>query len=135
MQMISDYNLVKSLTREEFDERRSKAKPVRYNQADDEEIKKMERLLDVLPGTLAGGKPYSLEKRDCTFCERTLTMYDFIFTALVDANHTKSLVLHTLVGNKLIIQTPRPVRCSACGTINPDCSYEMPKSYSCSQKL
>jgi hypothetical protein len=92
----------------------------------------MERLLDIQPGTLAAAGPFKLEKGQCDFCGRTLTTYDFIFTALVDANHTKSFVLHTLVGNKLVIQRPRPMRCSACGTVSRVAwKYRMPKNYSC----
>ena len=70
MPMISDYNLVKSLTPEEFNRLSSKADGTKYNQADSEEIKKMERLLDVQPGTLAPAGPYKLEKTSMHFLQK-----------------------------------------------------------------
>src|SRR5262245_38758967 len=88
--MQYDYNLVKSRTPEEFKALTSNKGNVKFNVADDEEIKKMERLLDLLPGTLVPAGPYHLEAVQCASCGRTLTTYDCIFTALVDANHTKS---------------------------------------------
>ena len=57
-------------------------------------------------------------------------MYDFVFTALVDAEHDKSFVLHTLVGNKYITNRPRRIRCSNCATVGPEHEYSMTK-YSC----
>jgi DNA-directed RNA polymerase subunit N (RpoN/RPB10) len=130
--MHNDYNLVNSVTPEEFNKLKSKEADVKYNEADVKEINKMERLLDIQPGTLAPSGPYKLEDVKCASCGRTLTMYDFIFTGLVDANHTKSFVLHTLVGNKFVVQRPRPVRCSACGTITGKAyKYIMPRGYLC----
>jgi hypothetical protein len=55
--MHNDYNLVNSLTPEEFNRLRSNAGDVKYNEADGEEIKKMERLLDVRPGTFEAAGP------------------------------------------------------------------------------
>jgi hypothetical protein len=126
-----DYNLVTSLTPEEFKKQTSKD-TTKYNEASDEEIQKMERLLDIQPGTLAAAGPYKLEKTKCDFCGRTLTMYDFIFTALVDANHSKSFVLHTLVGNKFVIQRPRTIRCSVCGTMSINSFKYLMRKYWCS---
>lgn len=56
---------------------------------------------------------------------------DFILTALVDAKHDRSVIIQTFLGNKFVINKPRPVRCFNCGTINPMHSYSM-KSYGCS---
>src|SRR2546421_8892811 len=115
--MHNDYNLVKAVTQEEF----NKTKPKdysQYNKSDDEDIERTERLLDVRPGTLTAAGPYYLEKRECTSCAKIFTVYDFVLTALVDANHTKSFVLHTLIGNKLVVQSPGPLRCSQCGKVS-----------------
>lgn len=103
--------------------------PSLYTASDDDDFVKMERLLDLRDGAL-GRDGYYLEHRECE-CGRLLTMYDFVFTALVDAGHSKSLIVHTFVGNKLVLNPPRPIRCSNCARILPDCKYAMPNSYSC----
>jgi hypothetical protein len=130
MAVSIDYNDVIGLTPEEFKPRmmcevledgRVVADPNRFTKSDQEDIAKMERLLDVRPGTLSG-QDYYLGKMQCE-CGRTLTMYDFVFTGLIDANHSKSLVLHTFVGTKLVLNPPRKIRCSQCGRINPEDFY------------
>jgi hypothetical protein len=117
-----DYNAVVSVSPEEFKalmpcaltgDGRVVADPDRFTRSDEEDIAKMERLLDLMPGTLAG-QDYYLERSQCD-CGRILTMYDFVFTGLVDAGHSKSLILHTFVGSKLVLNPPRKVRCSGCG--------------------
>ena len=120
-----DYNNVVSVSLEEFratsecdftEDGRVVADPDRFTKSDEEDIAKMERLLDLMPGTLSG-QDYYLERLQCE-CGRILTMYDFVFTGLVDAGHSKSLILHTFVGNKLVINPPRKVRCSECGRLS-----------------
>src|SRR5687768_8107079 len=94
------------------------ADPRRFTKSDDEDFAKMERLLDVRPGTLSrSDTDYYLERLECESCGRLLTTYDFIFTGLVDAGHPKSFILHTFIGNKFIVNEPRRVRCSACGLL------------------
>ena len=125
--MHNDYNLVKSLTPEEFEalsesDLRNSAE---YTEADAKEIERIERLLDVNPGTLSG-EPLYLEKKVCLHCGRLLTMYDFVLTALVDEGHTKSFILHTLIGDKYVVNDTKIVRCSACGVKTYRvCSYHM----------
>ena len=107
-----DYNDVVDLGAEEFKTRTLRscaaedlADRRRFTKADREEIDKVERLLDVRPGTLAG-QDYYLERLQCE-CGRLLTTYDFVFTGLVDADHSKSLILHTFVGSKFVVNPPR----------------------------
>ena len=123
--MMIDYNDVVSLSEEEFQAtfavacaEAELADPTKFTMSDEEDIAKMERLLDVRPGALAAGEPYYLQSYQCE-CGRILTTYDFVFTALVDAGHSKSLILHTFIGNKLVINKPRNVRCSECARISP----------------
>ena len=118
-----DYNDVVSLSAEEFKARTLRscaaadlADPRRFTKADRQEIAKVERLLDVRPGTLAGENFY-LGRLQCE-CGRLLTTYDFVFTGLVDAGHSKSLILHTFVGSKFVVNPPRQVRCSQCGRLS-----------------
>lgn len=114
--MLITYDTVQSITEEEFLKKtipRSEFEnPEKYTKSNEEDISKIERLLDVREGTLARDS-YFLQKYICP-CSRSLTIYDFAFTALIDANHNKSLILHTLVGAKRIVNKPRITRCSAC---------------------
>jgi hypothetical protein len=58
-------------------------------------------------------------------------MYDFVMTALIDAGHSKPLIVHTFLGNKLVLNLPRPIRCSNCARTNPDKKYWSGESYGC----
>ncbi len=117
---MADYNQVRSVSQSEFDRAApSKADledPTKATKSDDEDIAKMERLLDLKNGSL-GAEDYYLERIECGQCGRVLTMYDFVFTGLVDGGHSKSLIVHTFLGNKLVLNDPRPIRCSACGQV------------------
>jgi len=117
---MADYNQVRSVSKVEF-ERAAPNKadledPEKATKSDHEDIAKMERLLDLKNGSL-GGDDYYLQRIDCEQCGRILTMYDFVFTGLVDGGHSKSLIVHTFLGNKLVLNDPRPIRCSACGQV------------------
>jgi hypothetical protein len=92
--------------------------PEKFTKSDYEDIARMERLLDVDPGTLTRCGDYHLERMECESCGRLLTVYDFIFTGLVDAGHSKSFILHTFIGNKFIVNEARRIRCSACGLLS-----------------
>ncbi len=127
--MDYDYGRLESLTQEEF-KKMCSAKPAKQTTlSDDADIKKIERLLDLQDGSLAKQK-LSLEKTTCK-CGRTLTFYDFVFSSLVDAGHTKSFVTHTLLGSKFFVNKPRRIRCSSCGELSPQLAdYETPQ-YGC----
>lgn len=120
--MHMDYNLVVAADEGEFRRQRvpDEELEARFTKSDVEDIRKIERLLDVEVGTLDKniGPGFYIGQASCSNCARILTAYDFIFTGLVDAGHPKSFVLHTLVGSKKIIQRPRQIRCSACGTLS-----------------
>jgi len=121
MAVSLDYNDVVGISEEEFKARArcvaaDLADPTQYTKADADEIAKMERLLDVREGTLQG-QDYYLQRYQCE-CGRVLTSYDFVFTGLVDAGHSKSLILHTFVGSKNVLNKPRRVRCSQCSRLS-----------------
>ncbi|WYD82031.1 MAG: hypothetical protein V8K32_06505 [Candidatus Electrothrix gigas] len=112
------YYLIKSMTDDGFGELRfiDNGKESRISQARDSDIEAIERLLDVRPGTLSN-KAYFFESDACVCtCKKKITMYDFVVTSLIDAAYSKPLVLHTLLGTKLIgPETPKDIRCSSCG--------------------
>ena len=81
----------------------------------DKDMEAIERLLDVRSGTLSN-KAYFFESNSCKCeCEKNMTMYDFVFTALVDASYSKSFVLRTLLDTRYVVQNKQTVRCSLCG--------------------
>jgi hypothetical protein len=136
--MMADYNSLVSLSREEFNRLTPNEEELKdenkYTKSDDEDIARMERLLDLRDGVLALDPiGYYLERIVCE-CGRTLTMYDLVFTGLVDAGHSKSFIAHTFIGNKLIFNRdkPRPLRCSQCSRVSiVRYNYQM-LSYGCS---
>ncbi|MGA5492557.1 hypothetical protein ACPCTG_32715 [Streptomyces pseudogriseolus] len=107
------------------------ADPGRFTRSDSEDIAKMERLLDLQEGVLAREvRDFHLERIVCEECGRLLTTYDFVFTALVDAGHSKGLIVQTMLGNKLVLNVSREIRCSNCSRINARGDYTMP-NYAC----
>jgi hypothetical protein len=95
--------------------------------SDKDDVNRIERLLDLRKGVLEG-RPFRLAKGNCDHCARLLTFYDFVYTAIVDAGHPKSFIVHTLLGSKRILNKARKIRCSSCNTISPlyypyNCDY------------
>jgi hypothetical protein len=88
-----------------------------YTRSSEEDIARVERLLDVREGTLQESGDFYIGRYECE-CGSLLTTYDFVFTALVDAGHSKSLILHTFLGNKFVLNPPRRMRCSQCGRLS-----------------
>ena len=130
--MLNDYNSVRTISRDEFDKHSYGDElndPTKFTKSTPEDVESIERLLDVQPGTLRSGE-YYCKRVDCE-CGHTLTTYDFVLTSLVDANHSKSFVLHTFVGSKLVNNPQRFCRCSNCSRIFHQFYYEMKNSYSC----
>jgi hypothetical protein len=118
-----DYSDVVGVSAEEFRIRAACAAPnfvldpSIWTKSDEEDIARIERLLDVNRGTLSRDDLYLVARYQCE-CGRLLTTYDFVLTGLIDAGHSKSLILHTFIGSKFILQNPRPIRCSQCGRMS-----------------
>ena len=115
---MSYYYLIKSMTEDGFGELRfidhgqeSRISPVKSS-----DIEAIERLLDVRPGTLRN-TAYFFESDACRCtCRKKITMYDYVFSSLVDAAYSKPLVLQNLLGTKFTGQErPKEIRCSSCG--------------------
>ena len=115
---MSYYYLIKSMTDDGFGDLRfvDNGKESRISQVKSSDIEAIERLLDVRPGSLSS-KAYFFESEDCRCtCQRNITMYDVVFTALLDSAYSKTLVLHNLLNTKFITQkAPQKIRCSSCG--------------------
>lgn len=131
--MQFDYQNVKSVDDETFIKAAASHNfedESKYTKSDAEDISSIERMLDAREGILAAEEFY-LEREVCE-CGRNLTFYDFVFTALLDAQHSKSFVLHTLIGTKKIVNQARTMRCSACSRLTGrQIMYGMPASYLC----
>lgn len=110
--MRFDYNQIVSTDAEEFAKIKASLDLADYTKSDAADICRIEAFLDLRPGVLAGHDLY-IETCRCG-CGRSITFYDFVFTSVVDAEHSKSFIVHTLFGSKLIVNKPRLVRCSAC---------------------
>ncbi|MCV2881937.1 hypothetical protein [Actibacterium sp. XHP0104] len=128
-----DYNKVQGVSEEVFEkalESNDFEDASKFTKSDAEDRRKIERLLDLREGTFEN-EDFYFEKGNCS-CGRTLTFLDFVFTAIVDADHPKSFILHTLVGTKKTANPARHVRCSECFTVSSGVmKYGMPSSYLC----
>ncbi|MCI5138468.1 MAG: hypothetical protein D3922_08635 [Candidatus Electrothrix sp. AR1] len=115
---MSYYYLIKSMTEDGFGELRfvDNGQESRISRVKKSDIEAIECLLDVRPGTLSNNA-YFFESDACRCqCRKTITMYDFVFTSLVDAAYSKSLVLRTLLSTNFVARkAPQKVRCSSCG--------------------
>ena len=86
--------------------------------SDEADIGRIERILDLKEGTLKG-RVLHVQRQDCSGCQRQLTFFDVVHSAVVDAGHSKSFLVHTLLGSKYLVDKPRLVRCSACSVETP----------------
>lgn len=126
--MHLEYSKIKSVTPDAFAAMRQKHRISGYVKSDARDLRRIEDLLELRPGLLAGEEFY-VSRYDCS-CGHTLTFYDFVHTALVDAGHSKSFVLHTLLGSKFVINQARRLRCSECTSEGESLDYITP-NYCC----
>lgn len=114
--IMSYYYLIKSMTEDGFGELRfvDNGRESRISQVKKSDVEAIERLLDVRPGTLSASA-YFFESDACKCaCQKKITMYDFVFTSLVDSAYSKTLVLHTLFSTNAPKKSLE-IRCSSCG--------------------
>ena len=132
--MDIDYSQVNGVSEDEFARHAipdaEANDPKKFYKADKSEKERIERLLDVRPGTLDNQEMY-LSVGHCD-CGQQLKLYDFYLTALTDMRHSKSLLVHTSIGSKRILQDSRPIRCSSCARVSKDRHiYFMQGGYMC----
>jgi len=127
---------MKGLEAGEFEARKFDDKQLsdrtKFSETTQEDIERIELLLDVRSGVLGAG-PYYFSVAVCPNKHR-LTMFDFVFTALVDAGHSKSFILHALVGNKRFVNPSRKVRCSTCAAVTEKGAYYAMRAYQCERE-
>lgn len=124
-----NYLSARSLTEAEFNEEKvDLAEKEGSALTPPEDIKRIERILELSDGILAGERFY-LSAARCLDCERTLNFYDLVFTALVEQWHDASFLAHTLVGSKYFINEPRPLRCADCGSRNVEAIVILPSPF------
>jgi hypothetical protein len=131
--MAYDYASIKSVNEEEFDRWRVDPDVLErdYLRADEADVTRIERFLDLDEGTLKDRGPYFLKISDCRTCAQPLRVSDFVITAMLDASHPRSFIAAVLLGDKKVVQKPRKVRCSSCGTLSLDEAQYWMNDYAC----
>lgn len=125
-----DYATVTTISAEEFALLISRFTPSLYTKSDPLDIRRIELMLDVKEGILADEDLY-IEKYECAECGKTIQFSDFVYTSIKHAHHSKSFVLHTLLGTKHIRNEHRKVVCSSCGTSTAEPLNYMGNRYTC----
>jgi len=136
--MSFEYDLVEGVSEEEF---RQKVKSVNelksdndYRLASQDELQKVETILDVQKGTLNQVK-FFVEKANCQKCDAELGMNDVVKTTIEDAGHSKSAILHTLVGSKYIVDRPKNIHCAHCSEVQEIAGSYASALYGCQSNL
>ena len=136
--MSFEYDSVIGVSEEEFRKQVKSVDELRadkdYRVASPTELQKVENLLDVQNGTLDKIE-FFVKRANCESCGNELGMNDVVRTALTDAKHTKSAVLHTLLGNKYVIDRPKGIRCAKCDTLQLARSVYASMFYGCSPSM
>jgi hypothetical protein len=113
--MNQEYSKLQSLSAEEFARRMSRFDKRAATKSDAKDIARIERVLELRQGVLSGQEFY-VSKVKCE-CGRDMTFYDLVVSSLIEG-HSKSFVVHTLLGSKHFVQPPRNVTCVECGTLH-----------------
>lgn len=113
--MPDEYSKLPSLTADEFARKMSKFNKATATKSDAEDIAKIERILELRQGTLTGREFYVSKAKSRS--GRDITFYDLVVSSLIEG-HSKSFVVHTLLGSKFFVQPPRAVTCVEDGSVH-----------------
>ena len=128
--MKLSYEDVKGVSSETFNSRAIKLTS-KHRKTTPEELRQVEALLEVQLGTLENLNFY-MEQLTCESCNKEFGLYEFVRSAIRDAGHSTSLILHTFVGTKYILNEARFLRCSGCNNISRTAvTYTCQNQYSC----
>ncbi|WP_152970857.1 hypothetical protein [Rhizobium ecuadorense] len=125
-----DYDKVSTVLPEEFALLLSNFRADRFTKSDVFDLKKIELMLDLRPGIL-NNEEFYLELHDCGNCGKRLEFSDFVYTAMKYGNHSRSFIVHTLLGNKLIRNEHRTISCTNCNTVSDKPLNYMTNGYGC----
>lgn len=118
-----NYLEIESLSQREFEARKLHLDDITGTRSKEEDLRKIEDYLELQPGILSGQRFY-VNKMECE-CGHLFTFSDIVKSALDQSHHSASFIAHTLLGRKYIINPPREVRCSACGSAKTlSCTYD-----------
>lgn len=128
--MKMNYEDVKGVSLETFNSRATNL-PDNCRKSTPEELRQVETLLEVQSGTLSNMN-FVIEQLNCETCNKEFGIYDFVRSAMDDAGHSTSLILHTFVGTKHILNAARYLRCSNCDNISKTAAvYRCNNHYAC----
>lgn len=120
------------VSEKEFNDFFSKTDFTTYTKSDASELEKIEDILNVRRGLLKD-EEYYVNDSTCTACGKKITFFDFVKTAIDESAHSKSFLLHSLVGNDFGFQKPSTIKCSSCGAEVISSHYKTP-NYSCQER-
>ena len=121
-----------TVTESEFKQNRSNVDLSLYTKSDASELEKIEDLLELRRGLLKS-EDYYVNDSDCPGCGKKISFLDFVKTAVDENSHSKSFLVHALLGNKYGFQVPRTLKCSSCGGDVVNSTYRTP-SYDCQER-
>ncbi|UXC34767.1 hypothetical protein [Cupriavidus gilardii] len=127
---MGDETLSRTVSKDEYLAFLSAADLSQETKSSEEEIQAIEDVLEIRRGILKGQDFYV--GRSVCKCGHLLTFFDFVTTAVAENAHSKAFLVHALLGNKYGFQSPRTVKCSACGEIHPSSTYKT-VNYSCKE--
>jgi hypothetical protein len=86
----------------------------------DQDVREMEKLLRMPPGTVGAPLWVSGDRKTCESCDRVITWLDIVSSGLARA-HEPEMIARVILGNQKYINTEAPraiadVRCFGCGT-------------------
>ena len=128
--MKLNYEDVQGVSLETFNSQAAEL-PSNSRKSTSEELREVEAILEVQPGTLAS-LSFHMGELNCEACDRQFSILDFVRSAITDAGHSTSLILHTFVGTKYILNAARFLRCSNCDTVSgTPVAYRCNNHYAC----
>jgi hypothetical protein len=107
-----NYSEITSLSKSAFDELIRGFDVSSSTRSNEDDLARIEEFLELLPGTL-DGKEFLVGNGFCPNGHQ-LTFFDHVYSSIKDGGHSKSFVVHVLLGNKLFVQEPKKMVCHIC---------------------
>ena len=86
----------------------------------DDDVRKVEELLAMPPGTIGAPLWLSGDRQQCVKCGRQINLLDIVSSALANI-HSGEMIARVILGDQKFVNTEAPraiadLRCAACGT-------------------